>query len=365
MMRPMRVLFLLPGLHRLNRGAEVAFISVASELAKTGDEVTLIGSGRERDGTPYRFLHAGSLRRENFEHLPSMPFLRDECAYEELSFVPDALRRYHPADYDVVVGCSYPYANWLLRRPVLRGARPPHVFVTQNSDWPAYARNSEYRFFSCEGLVCTNPTYYQRNKERWRSVLIPNGVNCDLFTPGVAQRQKFGLPLDRSIVLMVSALIPSKRVAVGVEAVSQIPDLHLVVAGDGPLRHEIEADANRFLPGRFSRLSVTPDDMPLLYRSADIFLHLSKDEPSSLAFLEAMACGLPVVAHDAPQLRWIAGDDEFLLDTENPKHVAEQIERARKTGSDNLQKRLNKVQNFSWKKLAARYRDFFEVVVGS
>jgi glycosyltransferase involved in cell wall biosynthesis len=361
----MRILFSLPGLHRYNRGAEIAFISIGSELAKSGDAVTLVGSGPDRESTPYRFLHAASIRREKFEFFPSIPILRDECAYEELTFVPDFLRRYRPADYDITVGCSYPFSNWVLRRPVMRGIRPPHVFVTENGDWPALVRKSEYRFFGCDGLVCTNPEFYERNKSRWRCRLIPNGVDCERFSPGESKRSNFGLPPDRLIVLMVSALISSKRVGVGIEAVSRIPDAHLVVAGDGPLRRTIEADAARLLPGRFTRLSIAPDKMPLLYRSADVFLHLSKDESSSLAFLEAMACGLPVVAHESPQLRWIAGDDEFLLDTENPANVADQIKRAHNAEPTRRQRRLTKVANFSWKKIASRYRDFLQEIIVS
>src|SRR5271168_2041061 len=110
----MRILFALPGLHRLNRGAEIAFISVASELAKTGDQITLLGSGEQRFGAPYRFVRAGSIPRQRFERFPSVPCLRDECAYEELTFIPGFLRAYRPADYDVVVGCSYPFTNWAL-----------------------------------------------------------------------------------------------------------------------------------------------------------------------------------------------------------------------------------------------------------
>jgi glycosyltransferase involved in cell wall biosynthesis len=248
---------------------------------------------------------------------------------------------------------------------VVGGVRPPHVFVTENGDWPAFVRKSEYRFFGCEGLVCTNPEFYERNKNRWRCRLIPNGVDCERFSPGPARRGDFGLPLDRLIVLMVSALIPSKRVGAGIEAVSNIPDAHLVVAGDGPLRRTIEAHAAKLLPGRFTRLSVAPNTMPVLYRSSDVFLHLSKDESSSLAFLEAMACGLPVVAHESPQLRWIAGDDEFLLDTENLADVADQIKRARDIGPTRRQQRLTKVADFSWKKIASQYRDFLQEIVAS
>ena len=68
-----------------------------------------------------------------------MPVLRNQFAYEEMTFVPALLRQYRPAEYDVTLTCSYPFTNWILRRPVWRGSRPPHVFVTENGDWPAYA----------------------------------------------------------------------------------------------------------------------------------------------------------------------------------------------------------------------------------
>jgi glycosyltransferase involved in cell wall biosynthesis len=124
--------------------------------------------------------------RENFESFPSIPAFRNEYAYEEFTFFPDLLRRYRAADYDVTLTSGYPFTNWVLRRPTFRGSLPPHVFVTQNGDWPAQARNSEFRFFGCEGLICTNPDFYERNNARWRCQLIPNGVDYDRFQPGAA-----------------------------------------------------------------------------------------------------------------------------------------------------------------------------------
>ena len=131
-----------------------------------------------------------------------------------------------------------------------------------------------------------------------RVELIPNGVDIERFQPGLPQKAEFGFPQGRLIVLMVSALIPSKRVEAGIEAVSKIPDGHLVVAGDGPLRAEVNSLAAKLLPDRFTRLSVPPQKMPSLYRSANVFLHLSKIEPFGNVFLEAMASGLPIVGCD-------------------------------------------------------------------
>src|SRR5260370_39554286 len=89
-----RILFAIPGLHRYNRGAEVAFIAIANELAAMGESVTLIGSGQPRHGTSYRFLHAGSVARERFESFPFFPVLRNEFAYEDFTFIPHLLRQY-------------------------------------------------------------------------------------------------------------------------------------------------------------------------------------------------------------------------------------------------------------------------------
>jgi len=364
----MRILIALPGLHRFDRGAEIAFIAVAKELVKLGDAVTLIGSGQARESAPYRYFQAASIRREHFERFPSIPILRNEYCYEELTFVPQLLFRYRPNEYDITVTCSYPFTNWVLRRAVLRGARPPHVFVTHNGDWAPYVkqsdgRQSEFRFFDCDGLVCINPDFFERNRRLWNCRLIPNGVDCDRFQPGPANRQTFGLPKEKLIVLMVSALIPSKRIEFGIDAVSRIANAHLVVAGDGPLRKTITAAAAKLLPGRFTRLSVPPAQMPELYRSADVFLQCSKDEPFPLVFLEAMACGIPIVAHDIPRVRWFVGDDEFLVDMDDPAAIAQGIKRAHDSASTGRDQRIKKAFALSWPKVAGMYRDFFAEIV--
>jgi glycosyltransferase involved in cell wall biosynthesis len=343
----------------------MAFISIASELAKSGDKVTLVGSGHSDPKAPYRFLRAVSVPRERFESFPFVPVLRHECAYEELTFVPDLLRQYRPEEYDVTLTCSYPFTNWVLRRAAFRGSRPPHVFVTENGDWPATAGNSEFRFFGCEGLVCINPDFYNRNKDRWRCRLIPNGVNIDLFRPGPSERQAFGLPPDRLIVLMVSALVSSKRVERGIEAVSLVPNAHLVVAGDGPLRQTIDETAAKLLPNRFTRLSVDREGMPAVYRSANVFLHLSIDEPFGNVFVEAMACGLPVVAPDSSRLRWIVGDDEFLLNDDSSVAIASHIQMASTSNLVQQRRRETKAAAFAWVKIGAMYQDFLQEVITS
>jgi glycosyltransferase involved in cell wall biosynthesis len=187
------------------------------------------------------------------------------------------------------------------------------VFVTQNGDWPAFSDRAEYRWFSCDGLICTNPDYLERNRDRWNCALVPNGVDPSRFAPGRGDRSQFGIDTDRPVVLMVSALEENKRVLDGMRAVAALDDVAMVVAGDGPLRSEVDRLAADILPGRFLRLTVDKSRMPELYRCADVFLHTTKAESFGNVYIEALASGLPVVAHDAATTRWILGDQARLV----------------------------------------------------
>jgi glycosyltransferase involved in cell wall biosynthesis len=351
---PMRLAFALPGFHRVERGAEVALLSVAQELAVMGNSVTVFGSGEAREGTAYRFRHVPSIRRERFERFPFFPPLRSDVMWEDMTFAAGLLRHYRQADFDAVLTCSFPFTHLALRRPG-KGARPLRIFVTQNGDWPARAGNAEYRLFDCDGLVCINPDYFEDNRARWRCALIPNGADLTRFAPGPPERERFGLPTDRPVVLMVSALIESKRVLDGIRAVAMLPDAHLVVAGDGHLRNEAEALAARLLPGRFSRLMLTAADMPALYRSADVFLHMSLTESFGNVFVEAMACGLPIVGHDTPRLRWIVGDSPFLCDTQEEAALAAALDGAARRGAGDADPA---VARFAWPAIASEYARF-------
>jgi glycosyltransferase involved in cell wall biosynthesis len=352
----MRLLFALPGFHRYDRGAEVALLSVADALARGGEDVTVMGSGEGRPDVAYNFRHVPAIRRERFERFPQWPPFRSETAWEDASFAPGLLSAYAPASYDAVVTCSFPFTHWALRRP--SAAKPLQIFVTQNGDWPALASNSEYRTFACDGLVCTNPDYLARNEQQWNCALIPNGADLSRFHPGPADRARFGLPADRPIILMVSAFIATKRVMDAIRAVAELDDAFLVVAGDGPLRDEGQALADALLPGRFKRLSLAAAEMPMLYRSADAFLHMSLFESFGNVFIEAWASGLPVVGHDSDRLRWILGASaEFLCDTENQPVLVDMLRAALARGAVRGS-HPEGIERFSWPTIADQYRDF-------
>lgn len=353
--RPLRFLFALPGFHAESRGAEVALLSVADELARGGDAVTVIGTGPEIEGRAYRYRQVSAVNRRRFERFPALPTLRSETAWEDATFAWNLRRAYRPAHYDVTVTCNFPFTHWTLRRSGGPGQAPLHLFVTQNGDWPAFSDAAEFRLFACDGLVCTNPDYRDRNAARWTTALIPNGIDPARFDGVVGDRAAFGLPADKPVVLMVSAFIETKRVLDGMRAVAALPGAHFAIAGDGPLRDDVFALARDLLPGRFTHLSLTADRMPTLYRSADAFLHMSLRESFGNVYVEAMAAGLPIVGHDSPRLRWIVGDRDTLCDTQDHEALTATVARALDQGLGEPDPRA---REFAWTSIARQYRDF-------
>ncbi len=359
MTAPLRVLFALPGLHAVNRGAEVVFELVASHLARDpAYRVTLVGSGRPRPNDPYEFRHARCTPRERFRRFPRIPPLRSEYVWEELSFAPRLWRAYDPREFDVTATCSFPFVHWVLRAK--GGAhRPPHVYITQNGDWAPRRLNSEYKKFSCDGLLCTNPEYFERHKDTWRCALIPNGVDTITHAPGPSERPRFEIPEGRPVVLVVAALIPSKRVADAIRAAAAT-DAYLFVAGDGPLAPQIDALLAELAPDRHQRRPIPRENMPALYRSADLLLHMSKEEPFGNIYIEALATGLPIVAHDTPGTRWITEDSAVLLDTDRLPEVTHAIRRTLDTPDPAAaaRRRLIAERRFAWPVVARQYGTF-------
>lgn len=360
----MHILFALPGLHRVERGAEVAFESIAQEIARNGrHKVTLMGSGQPIADRSYEFCHIPLIDRKRFERWPKFPFLRSEFMYEDLTFASGVALK-GTLGADLTVTCSYPYTSLALRKPRATGARPAHIFVTQNGDWPAYRRTAEARFFGCEGLVCTNPIYFERNRERWFSALIPNGIDTKRFFPRPGDRSALNLPADSKVVLMVSALEPGKRVIEAMRAMAGVDNAFLLIAGDGPQREEVDQLASSILPGRFRRATFSRDEMPSLYRSADLFLHTKIEESFGNVYIEALSTGTPVIAHDDAVTRWIFEGRAALVDTNSISSLTSAIKKVLATPHLDYAENVEWAhKRFGWNEIGDQYEKFFSLVL--
>lgn len=136
-----------------------------------------------------------------------------------------------------------------------------------------------------------------------RLAIIPPGVDSDRFSPGgpVAERDP-----NRPRILTVGRLVPRKGFDDVIKALRRVPTAECVViggppaeqlAGDPLATHLLEVARSHWVADRV-RLAgaVPPSEMPQWYRSADVVATTPWYEPFGLVPLEAMACGVPVVA---------------------------------------------------------------------
>ncbi len=146
---------------------------------------------------------------------------------------------------------------------------------------------------------------------------ISNGVNLCDFNPGVSAagvRRKYLLP-DKPLLLYVGRLDPEKNVCDLLRALPYIrerADVHLVVVGRGARESALRKQVARLSIGphvTFTRF-VPNDDLPHLYRLATCFLMPGTAELQSIATMEAMASGLPIIAADAMALPELVHDGE-------------------------------------------------------
>ena len=368
----MRVCFALPGLHCINRGAETTFESVGEQLAANpGFEVTLIGAGPEIPGRNYRYLQAFSRMRQSFEAWPRFPPVRNPYRWEELSFTAGLRSVYSPEDYDCTITCSYPFVNWLLRANRKKGG-PAHIFVTQNGDWPARRTSGEYRFFGCDGLICTNPEFYERHRTNWNAALIPNGVAVEEFSNAKPDRSELGLSSDATVVLMVGALVPEKRIIEGIALLRGLRHLFLLIVGDGPMRDEVIQAAELAMPGRWKLLKVPFQKMPTVYASSDLLLHMASDESFGNIYVEALAAALPVVAQDSTLTRWIFGAENgerlwgpnaWLVETTKRSDVVKALQSALLRRRSHMPDAALVAGKYSWETISRKYAAFVREVV--
>ena len=141
--------------------------------------------------------------------------------------------------------------------------------------------------------------------------LIPNGIPIGP-QPGPADRirarQALGLPSDALVVAFLGRLSPEKAPEVLLRAARGAP-LRVLIAGDGPLRAALEAEAN---PEQVRFLGFVPDAAGVL-AAADVLALPSRTEGLPMAVLEAMAAGVPVVASAVGSLPEVLGDGAGVL----------------------------------------------------
>jgi N-acetyl-alpha-D-glucosaminyl L-malate synthase BshA len=162
-----------------------------------------------------------------------------------------------------------------------------------------YLRDETYKAFLCEGCGID---------------VIPNFINPAEYFPSDDVRCRQALaPAGTKVLMHVSNFRPVKRVPdvvrIFAEVRKHVPAV-LILVGDGPERPLVEAEVERLEVSDDVRFLGKVDAVADLLRAADLFLLPSASESFGLSALEAMACGVPVIASD------VGGVPEVVVDGE-------------------------------------------------
>lgn len=193
-----------------------------------------------------------------------------------------------------------PLANWMLFYPIeLICSRWTDVLVTITSEDYQLAKNKMHA------------------KE---VVYVPGvGINSAIFAPNEGdsvvnndKRRELGLSMEDFVMLSVGELNKNKNHEILIRAMAQLgrTDVHYVIAGKGDLKEYLKQLSEELGVGKQVHLLGFRTDIKDLLKMADFFAHPSFREGLSVAIMEAMADGLPVICTDIRGNRDLIEDNE-------------------------------------------------------
>jgi glycosyltransferase involved in cell wall biosynthesis len=359
------------GLGRVRRGFESFMESLFTQLRRNRpdwDVVLFQGGGRSgdhrrvvrnlhRSDAPARWFgaHRASLLEKRSFALALYPWIRfggfDVVHYNELTMGSALmhLRRRLGGQFRLL------YCN---------GAPSPPVHYHRRCDLAQMLHGPMYDEATAFGI------------SEERLALLPYGVDTERFAPDrradrEAVRSSLGIPSDVPVVLSVAAIKREhKRFDYMIEEVARAgTEFWLVVAGQKTSDTAFLSKlAQEKLGQRWRFVSWPHERMPELYGAADIFALASLTEGLGLVVLEAMASALPVVTHDAPVFRWVAGTSGLrLIDMSRPGMLADVLVETwtamRQPEVDSNRREV--MTRFSWQVLLPQYLDLYHKAAGS
>lgn len=191
------------------------------------------------------------------------------------------------------------------------------------------------------------------------------GVDLQEFSPGYVERKKLGLPEQVPLALFVGDIrINRKNLDTVLQALVQVPDLHLAVVGTAEGSPYPQLAAQLGLSQRVHFLGYR-NDVSQVMQAVDLFVFPSRYEPFGLVVLEAMASGLPVITATTTGAAEIITPEcgVVLPDSEDAQALAHALLYLK--SDSELRKRMGQTareiaEQYSWTTMAQSYIDLFE-----
>lgn len=373
----MRILLVSHEYPPVGGGAATAAQALANSLCSLGHSVTVLTARSAKLG---RFTVEAGVAVYRIRCARKRP--EQSNVFEMATFIPAALFKLpsilsNHRPEALLIFFTLPsgpigfVANLFFGRPYvvcLRGGDVPGLAPELNFVHKVVAPLRHLVFNRALAIVANSNGLRKRSEaiDRYPVQIIPNGVDTDVFYPA----QSDIVPkTNRLRILFVGRFHDQKNLPLLFSQAAQLPPsaFELQLVGDGPERPRLERLAVQLAIDKAITWHGWVDrrGLPDLYRSADCLVNPSIYEGMPNVVLEAMACGLPVLASRVPgnDELVIEGETGFLFDLENPDALAKILQRLitdRDLGLRlGLKARARAVENFSWRSVAEDYLALF------
>ena len=335
-----RVLFVISGLER--GGAEYQLVMVASELSKRGWDVTVLS---------FLPFSPDSWANELMETDITLQTLQAGTGIRRYTSLIRAVRQIRRLRPDILVGLMFHGIMTARIAGRLTG-------VTANVSSIHSERDSPFReriMAMTDGLTDAVTVLSQhlamdlaqrRIAARAHVHVIPNSVDVPRFAMGIygyATRELLRIPHDQFLWLAVGRLDEAKDYPNLLTAFSTLtqrrPDACLAIAGDGPLRADLQATVGRLGLDSHVRLLGLRSDTPSLYAASDALVLSSAWEGMPNVVLEAMAASKPIVATSVGAVPEVVTDDKtgLIVPPHDHEALANAMERMMELPEDTRQ----------------------------
>lgn len=199
--------------------------------------------------------------------------------------------------------------------------------------------------------------------------VIHNGIPLDEFKSALSPeraRETLNLPQELTLIGCVGRLVEQKGHRYLIEAASQIKGSCVVIAGDGPMKKELEALAKERNVHAIFLGTIAPKTVPVFLRAIDIFCFPSLWEGFGIALVEAMSSGLPVVASDIPPHREVLADAGFYVPSRDAEKLAQSLNLLMENPElreSLIQKAQQRAKIFSLEHTAGSYEALYEDIL--
>jgi glycosyltransferase involved in cell wall biosynthesis len=354
----MRIAFLISVVGRVKRGGESASLGLVSYLERHFDVQVFSGGDFPSRNTINLGFPEWPVYEKIFGLLPE--FIRNKVLFR-LHLTPLHLRnlffclrayrliRKNPPDV-LVLRSTGPMGMKVGRRMRKKFGTP---VVTIDGGWKLGERETNRYHPNVHIAVNIEVSEYLRSElPEVETVFLPNGLTTGDYS---AEQGRAALNLPRPVVLGCGSLEDFKRFELTIKAMAALGKGSLVLLGDGPLADELSRLGGDLLGGRFSLGKADYHDMAKYYHAADVVTVPSIHESFGMVYVEAMACGKPVVATRDRSREAIVGDGGLLVDPADIRAYAEALRYCMENSfGDKPQRQAAK---FDWENIGPFYAD--------